>query len=1051
MKSIRFLAATALATASFYATPILAWAQETPPAPAAEEDKEAEPVTEKEQIVVTGTRIARPTLESTVPLTSVSVDELTESGDVSLGDALNDLPSLRDTFSSGNSTRFIGTAGLNFLDLRGLGTDRTLVLVNGRRHITSSAGSYNIDVNTIPVDLLERVDIVTGGNSAVYGSDAVAGVINFVLKRDYDGIRLRAQGGVSSRGDRGSYFAGLTAGRNFGDGRGNVSVALEYSRQEPLFFRDRDKLTGAYSGRCQFQLVDVQGAAGGEIGPSASDGIPDNQFLCGIRNAAISDAGTVGALDPASSATRRYLRFDNAGNVVIDTPTLSFAPYGSGNQQGGMGATLRNTGSLLAGVDRFTANLLAHYDISEGFKPFVEAKFVRIKANGEGQPSFFNSVPGTLGGPAMRCNNGFLSASSLLTLQSTGRCLTPATGTLGLARFNIDFGGRGIKAQRDTFRIVGGVEGTFNDDWKYEVAFNYGRFKTDIYSTNNLYIFDVNGNPAGFNVAVDSIVAPASFVGDNFALNSAGQKVICRVNATTNVDTACVPINVFGFGLSDPRALAYSHRDGVGQEKASEFVASAFIGGDTSQLFELPGGPIDFVIGGEYRTEKARSGWDELTASGGTFLNALQPFTPPKLTIKEAYGEIRIPLLKDMAFAKELSIDLAGRVSDYNNLTGTVYAYNITGVYAPISDIRFRAAYATSVRAPTQADLHTVFTQNFNQVSDPCDAAFINNNPNFAANCAAAGVPVGFVNAAARASSLSFLNGGNPNLKAERGRSITIGTVLEPSFAPGLSLTVDYYDIRVKSLIALPSLQQILNLCYGGSTPFASNPYCGITADDPTGLFPRLATGDFPSNVAQSTGVNYAGRRARGIDVDVAYTKKFDNGDRLRLRGIATYVLELNNYTDPTLPTDPNRQLSELGDPVFSASFNANYDFGDFNIGYSARYLGRQTISTYEAQHSYPAVCTTATLATGKCSGATAGLVGVNLPDNLDVLPKVWYKPVVYHNLRVGVDVNKDFEFYAGIDNVLDKLPPLGLLGTVGGDPYDSFGRYFYFGVEAKF
>lgn len=158
------------------------------------------------QIVVTGTRIARPTLSSAVPLTSVSVGELTETGDVSLGDALNDLPSLRSTYSQGNSTRFIGTSGLNILDLRGLGISRTLVLVNGKRHITALPGDYLVDVNTIPVDLLERVDVVTGGNSAVYGSDAVAGVVNFVLKRNYDGLALRGQGGVSSRGDRGSYF-----------------------------------------------------------------------------------------------------------------------------------------------------------------------------------------------------------------------------------------------------------------------------------------------------------------------------------------------------------------------------------------------------------------------------------------------------------------------------------------------------------------------------------------------------------------------------------------------------------------------------------------------------------------------------------------------------------------------------------------------------------------------------------------------------------------------------------------------------------------------------
>ena len=167
-----------------------------------------------------------------VPIVSVTAEDLTSQGDVNIGDALNDLPSLRSTFSQANSTRFIGTAGVNVLDLRGLGISRTLVLVNGRRHITSFVGDYIVDTNTIPTDLLERVDVITGGSSSVYGSDAVAGVVNFVLRRDFDGIRLRGQGGVSQQGDRGIQFVSLTAGRNFWDDRANIAINLEYVNSE---------------------------------------------------------------------------------------------------------------------------------------------------------------------------------------------------------------------------------------------------------------------------------------------------------------------------------------------------------------------------------------------------------------------------------------------------------------------------------------------------------------------------------------------------------------------------------------------------------------------------------------------------------------------------------------------------------------------------------------------------------------------------------------------------------------------------------------------------
>ncbi|MBL0925781.1 MAG: TonB-dependent receptor plug domain-containing protein [Sphingomonadaceae bacterium] len=191
-----------------------------------------------EQIVVTGSRISRPNLKASIPITSLG-EELTETGQISVGDQLNQLPQLRSTFSQANSTRFIGTAGQNFLDLRGLGTDRTLVLVNNRRHVSTTPGSFRWDVNNVPSDLVQRVDVVTGGNSAIYGSDAVAGVVNFVLRRDYDGIQLRGQAGVSDEGDSGSVFLSGIAGKNFADGRGNITLAVEYSKQDALFVLDR--------------------------------------------------------------------------------------------------------------------------------------------------------------------------------------------------------------------------------------------------------------------------------------------------------------------------------------------------------------------------------------------------------------------------------------------------------------------------------------------------------------------------------------------------------------------------------------------------------------------------------------------------------------------------------------------------------------------------------------------------------------------------------------------------------------------------------------------
>lgn len=1029
-------------------------------------------------IIVTGTRIARPTLESAVPLTSVTPEELTGTGDISLGDALNDLPSLRSTFSSGNSTRFIGTAGLSLLDLRGLGTDRTLVLVNGRRHVTSQPGDNGFDVNTIPIDLVERIDIVTGGNSAVYGSDAVAGVVNFIMRRDYDGLSIRGQGGISSRGDRGSYFLSALWGSNFADGRGNITISAEYTRQQPLYFRDRDRLTGAFSGRCQFNQSD---ATVGE--PAAGDGIPDSTFACGIRNLAISDGGTLGRVGAGA-----YLRFRPDGTLAVDTATTNFEAVGNtGFGIGGDGSTLRNTGSLLAEVNRYAFNLYSHFDVSEAFRPFVEAKFVRTDVSGEGQPSFFQgSFPAFFGGGSnLNCANGFLTAQALTTLRSFGLCPATVAGTtipgssvlrgsaaqtFGLSRFNTDFGGRRFEGQRDTYRIVGGVEGTFNDDWRYEVAVNYGRFEAVGINDNNLLLFDLNGNLDGFLLSSQAVIAPAGFTGTNFITNSAGERVICAVNAVTNTRPDCVPINLFGTqAVQDPRVIDFINTPGRVDEFADQLVVSANISGDLSQLFELPGGPISFAIGAEFRRERASQDYDDLTSAGATFLNALQDFRPPDLEVRELYGELQVPLLDDLPFAHELVLTAAGRVSDYNTNTGTVYAWNLQGVWAPVEDIRFRVAYATSVRAPTQGDLFSPQVENFAQIADPCDQNNILANPNRAANCAAAGVPTtvsaataaacagqptGSVvgtpwrNCLANAFTTGFVSGGNPTLIEERGRSLTIGVVFEPRFLPGLNFTIDYYRIRVRDLIAALTAQSIINNCYD-SPDGIGNPFCATVSRDAT-------TGLFVEPAVVSGGVNFAAQRTTGLDFDLSYRRTFDNGQRLEVRAIATRVMTLNNFIDPANPTNPNRQLSELGDPQWAASFRVSYDFGSWDLLYAARYIGPQTIAAYETQNPYRGICPASgvTPNTGGVNGApvpcTAGSIVRIAPNNADAFPRINYPDVIYHDFRIGFDVGNDFRLTAGVNNLFDRQPPLGLLGTAGGDPFDSFGRNFFVGFSAN-
>ncbi|OQW39967.1 MAG: hypothetical protein A4S12_10735 [Proteobacteria bacterium SG_bin5] len=1042
MKFSKLLAATALATAfSLAPGAAFAQAQQDRPADARQSPDESDP--NATDVVVTGSRIARPALESPSPITSVTGAELLSRGQISVGDALNDLPQLRSTFSQANSTRFIGTSGVNLLDLRGLGSLRTLVLVNGRRHIGAIPGDYRVDTNTIPADLLERTDIVTGGNSAVYGSDAIAGVVNFVLRRDFQGIRLAGQGGITDKGDRGSYFASITAGQNFSEGRGNVAIAAEYARSNPLYFIDRPDQTGAFDGRSQFNLAqNVNGE------PQAGDGIPDNQFFTGVRNGTIFDGGGLNAVcgtanindltrcrnSPLTATTanrgQRYAFLPN-GNLVLSNPAIDFRDItnnGSTNTVGGLGSTLRNTGQLNPLNERYTFNVLSHYEFAPALEAFFEGKYVRVRVNQEGQPSFSTGVGGA--GQNLSCGNAFLNNQARTTLQAIGYCNTATgafnpAGTFGINRFNVDFGGRGEEQIRETWRIVTGLRGRFNDDWTYELAATYGEFTSNNTSINNLRLFDLQGNPDGYLLAVNAVAAPANFTGANFVAGPNG-RVICAVNAgpAGNVRPDCVPINLFGVGAPSAEALAFVNTRAQRRERATQTDITFNLTGDSSQLFEFPGGPLRFNVGAEYRRETARSVWDPLTASGGTFLNAIAPFLPPPLESFEGFGEVQLPILKNLPFAQELSLNAAGRYSSYNTSAGGVWTYNAGFVYAPIRDFRIRGSYGRSVRVPTQSDLFSPLSQNFNFVTDPCDVAAINNGTaNRPVNCAAAGVPVGFQNALFRQQTARLLNGGNPLLQAESSDSYTVGFVVTPRAVPGLSLTVDYYNIQVKNTIAGLTLQQILNTCYDLAS--LQNQFCAL-------LSPRNPDGSFPTNVAITGPLNFAQLRNSGIDVDLNYTKRWSSGWNLGFRAIITYIFERNNFLNPTDPNFASQQLGNVGDPFFEGNvqFNLSTPWG-LRAFYQLRYIGVQSQTAWENTHS----------------------VQGRPPQNPDVLPlgQANFPAVTYSNFRLTQSIDKKFDFYVGVDNAFDQLPPYGTLGTGGGDAiFDNIGRFLYAGFRVN-
>jgi len=1018
-------------------------------------------------IVVTGSRIPRPNLESPIPITSVSGQEFFETGNVSVGDTLNDLPALRSTFSQANSTRFLGTAGLNLLDLRGLGTVRTLVLQNGRRHVGGDVLSSGVtpDVNTIPTDLIERVDVVTGANSAVYGSDAIAGVVNFILKDDYEGLQLRGQGGVSKYGDAGAYFISGLWGTNFADGRGNFAVNVEYARQENAWGDDRKFLRDALT------VVDSDPPGS----PNGSDGIPDRVLNPDFRSSTFNNVGNIRfdtglcGLDPTGAPYLCPYLWESDGTLVAQTGTrVGLGPNGQFIGGNGEGFFDKHQIQVYPQLDRYNINVLGHFEISKAFVPFVEAKFSRTDSfgNGASGPEFITGtrladpnrfVFGGINREQISIDNPFLTPQARALICQQRALTRPAAGgplpCNANTRFTVQeallgLGNRTEEARRETFRIVGGVRGELGNNWSYEVSLNYGQLKE---KTKLLNFMDAqrfllamdavdegvfNGGPANGNIVCRSqLQDPSDVVGYYpwvYGVAFPGGLVPGDPNGAARLAAdvaACVPINVLGNNYTQEQ-IDYVTFDGKAVGRTKQFDAQAFIAGDTSKWFELPGGPIGFVFGAEYRQDDLFYHQDHDIELGYTRYNPIPTFDADTSKVREAFGEIRLPLVKDVPLLRELEISGAARVSDYTlGNTGTVWAYNGSVIWTPVDGVRLRGNFGRSVRAPNQTELFTPFGQNFSLVTDPCDVTQVGQgSANRQANCIADGIPAG--TAIVYSSSLPFLSGGNQDLSAEKSDSITLGGVITPRFLPGFSASADYYKIKVKDEISFVTAQQVLNLCYDLAT--LNNPYCPLfSRGDAAG---NGAHGNVPYGIAPNSlhaaPVNYAKLLARGLDVEVAYRGQIGKLGRLDTRLNWTHVFELTNFVDPNDPAFEDRVLSEIGDPKDAFNWNTSIKHGPITVGYQMRYVGKMVLNFAEDIFS----------------------VNGEDPQNEDYFVKKFYPARWYHDVRVAIDVNKDYNFYLGVDNLTDTKPPFNATGIGGGSGiYDARGRFFYAGFLAKF
>lgn len=963
----------------------------------AQEAQTAEGVATVEEIVVTGSRIARPNLEQPAPVSTVGRESIQDAGTTNLGDILAEMPGMgRANTVRGNADSGGTLVGLNQANLRGLGATRTLTLVDGKRHVGGSAGSTAVDLNSIPTALIERVEVVTGGASAIYGSDAVSGVVNIILRDDFEGAEVGATYGFADGGLNEKWSFDATIGGNFMDGRGNTTFSFVADGTSRVMAPDVPEL--ALRSGTIVNPLDPTGISG--------NGIPNRLWADYIGSDFIDERGVV-----MNGYTGELWGFDRSGNLVAQperTGTNS-AAFGSFDGYCDTCFFPDDWVVVIPESERYGFATTTHFDLMPNVRAYADVKYMTSKFDDNYQPSFRiqedNIAP----------DNAFLTPEMVAAFG--GYLGTPG---LWVNRFIGDTGGRQSSVERATFRAVGGLEGMFDAgfaevDW--DVSYNYGR------TTNNFNSYGTQ-IPGNYAAAIDAVVGPDG-------------TIVCRSSlpgetapeGTTGAP--CVPYNPF-IAQNTPEALAYITHDAQREHTLTQKVLSGIFSFDTERFLNLPGGAIGIAGGFEYREETSANINDAFVKTGLSE-TAPQPDATGGFDVSEYFIEVNAPLLADMPFAYRLSIDGAYRFADYSH-AGEAEAWKAGFLYAPVRDVSFRGTYGKAVRAPNITEAFLPQTAGFANIYDPCDVTRINANPNRAANCALDDEIPGLPFNSNTNASIDTLSGGNPNLDPETSESFTAGVILQPRWVQGLALTIDYFSIEIEDAIATVASQTIINNCYDAPGGL-SDQFCDLfdretDATDP--LFGNIV-------LLRNQYVNTSKLETSGWDINLSYSTSLDDWAQkasflswaqgsLTASLKATHLEKYNTFQFQDQPDVINNSRGELGNPVWRLTSRVNWTRGPLSLGWEVRFEDES--ATFETTESL----------------STAQEESSNIP---------YIDSQIYHDLiarlRVegGVFYANDTELYVGVNNVFDERLPYS--ASFSDAQYELFGRQFFGGVRLTF
>lgn len=1049
--------------------------------PALAQDQESD---DSDVIVVTGSRLNQANIESTSPVVTVDSELFDIRGTVDTVDLINTLPS---AFAAQTTAFANGASGTSNVDLRGLGAVRTLVLVDGKR--LSPGGplaGFSADLNLIPSQLVERVEIVTGGASAVYGSDAIAGVANFILKKDFEGIEIDGLFGFnqSSNGselfrdallavnedpvqgsvtDNDTYDISAVFGSSLDNGRGNVTGYFRYLRNDGIQQGDRDfarcatfpigatGLTCLGSNQGPFPTTFVVSAereldaAGNALPPIPLFDAAGNPIVTnGVQQTFIRNVPISGPFAGSSQLmSNGVLAFDAAGNPVANPVTSVNASLGADDT---ISAGFNNPfnfnpfNPIRRSVERLNAGFSGYYDVTDNITGYIDVGFTQSTSPQVIAPSAaFGSTINRL-----NCDNPLLSADLLATTCGT---LDPATGFFSrdtdgdgfvqtqIRRRFVEGGPRTDTRTRTNFRVVGGFKGTFAEQWDWDVFGQHAITQLQRLQTNQVTL-------SALQQSLDIVTDPAT-----------GQPACRSAIGPNPANPNCVPFtSAFQNGAPSAASLpAFVDTPTITVGSSEQTVFGGTVSTDLGNYgFKSPFAAegVSFLLGGEYRRDALIEQADGIAAAGN-LVGSGGATTPSNASteVYEVFFETAIPLVSDQPFVEQLNLTGAFRYSDYsstNNLNSSVggefspTTFAVGASWVPVDDLRIRAQFQRAIRAPNVNELFTPQNSGLASLADPCSGATPKATQ---AACANTGLSAAlFGNVPDDSGQLNLLTGGNPILTPERANTLTIGAVYQPRQVEGLTLSVDYFDIEINDAISTIPATTTLSTCLSSGDP----QFCSLIQRGPDGSLTF-----FPREQAFITAINQNIARfgTKGFDLQAAYSYDIGSFGSLSASYNATYLLELTQQSLPTTPVfDCTGFFAEdCGNPNFEYRHNLTTAW-DTPWGVRANVLWRYFSSVDQVESVANASGESGAITTTAQAGDN------NLADTLN--------SESYFDVALFWDATEKLTLRAGVNNIFDNDPPVvttfGINGvnneanTIAG-VYTAEGRFIFFGANIRF